>query len=203
MDAIASLENEIDRLASFSTSTNDQLARALDQIFSWPEDYTAMAPAIDWYTDFLSGRDQDWLKVINVDQLNRMWKALQDPVLREKLLHTILLVDLVNDPLRPENSVLLKIFIGAEGVNESERLVGDCKVISHILIQQAIGSPETVMRETAVRNVRFFSLRILRMGLGAKAGDDRERQRRMARAVLSDIGDLGKRAPEFENTLFA
>jgi len=162
-----------------------------------------MAPAIDWYTDFLSGRDQDWLKVINVDQLNRMWKALQDPVLREKLLHTILLVDLVNDPLRPENSVLLKIFIGAEGVNESERLVGDCKVISHILIQQAIGSPETVMRETAVRNVRFFSLRILRMGLEAKAGDDRERQRRMARAVLSDIGDLGKRAPEFENTLFA
>src|SRR5581483_9559069 len=133
LEAVARLENEIDRLANFSTSTNDQLARALDQVFSWHEDYTEMIPAIDWYTDFLSGRDQDWLKAINVDQLNRMWRAVQEPVLREKLLRTILLLDLVNDPLRPENSVLLKMFIGAEGVNESERLVGDCNAISQML----------------------------------------------------------------------
>ncbi len=203
MDAITRLENEIERLASFSVNTNDQLARALDQVFSWPEDYSEMMPALSWYSDFLSGRDEAWLMAVNVNQLNRMWKSVDEPALRGKLLRNILLVDLVNDPLRPENSLLRRIFLEAEGVDESDRLTGDCRAISHMLLQEAVGSPETVTKETAVWNVRFFSLRVLRLGLEAKAGDDRERQRRMAIAALSELGDLGNRAAEFENTLFA
>ena len=202
MESRTGLELEIERLSAFSPRTIAQLALAVDQLFSFQADYSAVAPAIAWYVDFLSGRNTNWMSAVSVGQLVRMWESLPDSPLRDKIIRTIMLVDLLNDPMHPEHCAIQKVFADAEGITEGEELTGDCKTIASILIHEALASPESTTFELAEQNVRYFSLRVLRFCLTAKAGGNRARQRRLAEFALREVGDLGLRRATFELDLF-
>jgi hypothetical protein len=61
-----------------------------------------------------------------------------------------------------------------------------------------------MVRETATRNVRYFSLRVLSGALYAKAERDRDRHARLVAGVLSEIGEMGdQRRREFERELLS
>ncbi len=135
IDEMTRLEIEIESFANFAPEMNDQLARALDQMFSWADDPADMIPALDWYLAFLSGRDEAWLATVSAGRLSRLWKSLTDTPLRAKLLKTLLVLDLVNDARYPENSVVRRLFAESEGVQRGAELTGDCKIIAQILLQ--------------------------------------------------------------------
>ena len=184
MDAITRLEIELERLAAFNAGTNDQLARAVDHVFAWVGDSVDIAPALDWYLDFLSGRDEEWLKVVSTDRLSRLWKSVSHLPLRAKVLSTLLTLDLVNDPRYPENSVVRKLFIDSNGLGARAELVGDCRIIAQMLLQRAVAASESTTTEMAIRNVRNFSLRVLRLGIQAKFPDDSDLQTAIAESAI-------------------
>lgn len=191
------LEMQIESISSMSPSTAFYLQRALDQAFSVRADFAGTTAAVDWYLDFLSGRDEQWMKEVQTYPITRFWKSLPNSPLRDKALHVLLLTDLANEPNRPELSMICKLF-SEVGDSESTPLSEDRRAIARCLLQEALGAPADLTAE--IVNARFFCLRALRFCLQPNKLTPVTREQ--IAEVLGMVGNLGPSIQaEFEGAL--
>lgn len=189
------LELQIESISLLSPSTAFYLLQSIDGAFPIREDYSGMAPAIDWYMDFLSGRDERWLNEVSTSRLSQIWKALPESPIRAKVLRTLLLVEVVTISRQPAMSMIVRMYSEA---GTAEDFSGDRSAIVRCLVQEALGSPESLTADVA--NPRFFSLRVLRYCLQPepRAAISPE----AVQEALGIVADLGEQIRgEFEATL--
>jgi len=79
------------------------LTRAVGAAFAGELEVRA-APTIEWYLDFLSCRDEQSLREVDRPALVRCWRLLPTRLQRNRVLHTLVHIDLIANPDHPEAS---------------------------------------------------------------------------------------------------
>lgn len=165
------------------------LVRAIGGSFPMEPD-VRMVPAIEWYLDFLSGKDEQAWRLVDKSQLTRFRGVMPSRIARDRVLRVLMRIELattgVSRAAETELAKLLAVESSAP-VGTLQGLAERAAEVVDFLLREAIAAPPL---QGGRPDTRYFALRVLRFGLvpeGAPSPD-------LAGQVLALAGDIGDEA---------
>jgi hypothetical protein len=178
------LEYRLWELEDLQPTSAHLIIPEIDKVFAGDLD-TRLFPAIEWYLDFLSGKNEQWLRLATPARLVRFWRALPARQLRDRALQTLLLVEASTNPDHPDRSQIPPLFNQDIGIDPAGDFTAKGREIADVLLREALAAPP--FRAGSV-NLRVFSMRVLRFCLNPSAVPDPQVVDR-ALALAGDIDD--------------
>jgi hypothetical protein len=177
------LEYELWKLEDLAPMSAYRMVGVISQTFAGDLD-AKLFPAIEWYFDFLSAKNQQWLNEVNLVQLLTIRRALPTRRLRDRALQTLLLIEAAIHPDHPEESQIARLFREDELITGDRELTPQGAEIVELLLREAVTSPPFTPN---VPSIRRYSMRVLRFCLSPVDIPDRA----FAESVLGLAGDIG------------
>jgi hypothetical protein len=170
------------------------MIRVISQVFAGDLD-TRLFPAIEWYLDFLSGKNEQWLREVSKAQFVRLWRALPVRRLRDRTLQTLLFVEASTNADHPDLSQIASLFHDDIGIAADGSFTAKGREIAEALLREALVAPPS---RPGFANLRTFSMLVLRFCLTPSGIPDSQLVER-ALALAGDIGDTTRQ--EFKDLL--
>jgi hypothetical protein len=155
------LEYQLWKLEDLAPTAAYQVVPVISQAFEGELD-TTLFPAIEWYLGFLSGKNEQWLRQVNTNQLVRFWRTLPVRRLRDCALQTLLSIEATIDPDHPERSAIPRLFADDVGLAEDGSFTIKGSEIAEVLVREALVAPPF---RPNVPYLRHFSMRVFRFCL--------------------------------------
>jgi hypothetical protein len=178
------LEYQLWKLEDLAPFAAYRMVGVISQLFSGDLD-RRLIPAVEWYFDFLSAKNQQWLNEVSLTQLLRMWRELPTKRLRERALETLLLIEAVIRPDQPEESQIVRLFRDEELIAGDGELTPQGAEIAEILLREAVTSPRYPPNFPIILR---YCMRVLRFSLSPTGTPNRAIAERVLR-LAGDIGD--------------
>ena len=121
------------------------------------------APVADWFMGFIGGRDQEWLKRVNLPLLERFFRSLSDARTRRSAIDLILKVEAINDPTgaTAEGSLVAGLFQRAQPEPFAASLTPDAAlIIGTLAAQLRMLMPKFI--NTAQGSLGSYAMRVIR-----------------------------------------
>jgi hypothetical protein len=147
-----------------------------------------MVPAIEWYLDFLSGKDEQAWREVDKTQLIRFRSVMPSRIGRDRALRVLLQIELAttkaDDLQGTELAKLLARECGAP-IRDLKEVRERAAEIVEFLVRHAVAAPPL---RPGRPNTRSLTLRVLRFGL-VPEGTPPPRLIEQVLALAGDIGD--------------
>ncbi len=134
------LEYQLWKLEDLAPMAAYRMVGVISQTFAGDLD-RRLIPAIEWYFDFLSAKNEQWLNEVSRTQLIRIWKAMPTRRLRDRALETLLWIEATIHPDQPEKSEIVRLFRDEELIAGDGELTPQGVEIAEILLREAVTSP--------------------------------------------------------------
>jgi hypothetical protein len=178
------LEYQLWKLEDLAPMAAYRMVGVISQTFAGDLD-RRLIPAIEWYFDFLSAKNEQWLNEVSRTQLIRIWKAMPTRRLRDRALETLLWIEATIHPDQPEKSEIVRLFRDEELIAGDGELTPQGVEIAEILLREAVTSPRYPPDFPIILR---YCMRVLRFSLSPIDIPDRAIVERVLR-LAGDIGD--------------
>ncbi len=189
LDARLKLEYELDRIGLLQPTLATGVLRTIQEALAIANATEDLVPVVEWYLDFVSAKDEQWHREVDVEMLARFWRNIKNAILRDRIVVVLLRVDLSRVPAEPWASTVCNLFREPSGLDAEQNLTEHGRALSELLLGEVLASPDSLSGN--VPGLRQFGARVLRYCLAAR--DERVPQR----TVDQIFRLLDEVAPEF------
>ena len=134
LDARLKLEYELDRIGLLQPTVATGMLRTIQEALAMANATEALVPAVEWYLEFVSAKDEQWHREVDVEMLARFWRNLNNAILRDRIVVVLLRVDLSRVPAEPWASTVCNIFREPSGLDTEGNLTEHGRALSELPI---------------------------------------------------------------------